>query len=42
VTAASILGPAYTAAGRVGEAIPLLEHAAEIAAELGAPIKAEL
>ncbi|HJS59503.1 MAG TPA: AAA family ATPase [Vicinamibacteria bacterium] len=36
--AASILGPAYTAAGRVGEAIPLLEHAAEIAAELGAPI----
>jgi DNA-binding SARP family transcriptional activator len=36
--AAAILGPAYTASGRVGEAIPLLERAAEIAASLGSPV----
>jgi len=36
--AASILGAAYTAAGRVAEAIPILQHAAEIAAALGAPV----
>lgn len=35
--AASILGPAYTLAGRASEAIPLLEEAAEIAAPLAAP-----
>ncbi|MGH7302677.1 MAG: ATP-binding protein [Candidatus Rokuibacteriota bacterium] len=36
--AAAILGPSYTAGGRVAEAIPLLERAAEIAAVLGSPI----
>lgn len=35
---ASLLGQSYAAVGRVDEAIPLLEHAAEIAAPLGAPV----
>lgn len=36
--AASILGPACTASGRVSEAVPLLETAAEIVGSLGAPV----
>src|SRR5437667_241191 len=35
---ASILGPAYTLAGRVGDAISLLEQAAAIASALAAPV----
>jgi DNA-binding SARP family transcriptional activator len=35
---ASLLGPAYAAVGRIGEAISLLEQAVEIAATLGAPV----
>jgi DNA-binding SARP family transcriptional activator len=34
---AAVLGPAYTVSGRVGDAIALLEPAAEIAGALGAP-----
>jgi tetratricopeptide (TPR) repeat protein len=35
---ASLMGSAYAAVGRIDEAISLLEHAAEIAAALGAPV----